>query len=566
MPTFWDFCFDSEDQGIDQGWWQGEFHQVRPIAVPASWNDQFEEGRDHLGPAWYRVTFDRPHGYEDQAAWLRFGSVNYLADVWLNGVHLGRHEGGHLPFEFEVTNHLQPEGNLLVARVDGRLAPDRVPPGDIPADPLDGFATTNYPNTSFDFFPYCGIQRPVYLYSTPLFAIADVSVVTKIEGSTGIVEIAAFFRRGSGQQARFHLSGHGADLIAGAAIQEDRAVTRINIPDALLWAPGAPNLYDLNIELLNAENVCDCYHLPIGIRTIEVDGNRLLLNRKPVKLLGFGRHEDFPIAGRGLFPPAIVKDYALMEWVGANSFRTTHYPYSEEMMDMADRLGFLVIDETPAVGLFFHPQGLERRLELCKQFTRELIERDRNHPSVILWSLANEPQSRRPAAKPFFRQLYDLAKSLDATRPVTLVSCFGLEEESFEFLDVVCMNRYYGWYTQPGRPDQGAALLAAEIEALHERFPKPLIFTEFGADTIPGQHAQPAEMFSEEYQSEFLELYIETLNRYDFVAGQHVWNLCDFKTSQAVHRMGGINYKGIFTRDRRPKMAAHKLRQIWKGE
>jgi beta-glucuronidase len=562
LPAFWDFRFDADDAGLQSDWMHG-FTGARPIAVPASWNEQFAEDRENLGPAWYQLTFDRPRGFEDQAVFLRFGSVNYLADAWLNGTHLGQHEGGHLPFEFDISERIQPEGNLLVVRVDGRLAPDRVPPGNIPFDPVDAFANVNYPNTSFDFFPYCGIHRPVYLYSTPHSAIRDIEVITNIDGTTGLVLIDIATRMSNGLTARFTITGHGSDLVANAPVEADAAQANIAVPAAALWAPGTPHLYTLIVELLDGEQFLDRYHLRIGIRTIKVEGDQLLLNGSPIHLVGFGRHEDFPLAGRGLFPPAIIKDYALMQWVGANSFRTTHYPYSEEMMDLADELGFLVIDETPAVGLFFQEEGLERRLELCRQYTRELIERDRNHPSVIMWSLANEPQSRRPAAKPFFHNLYELAKSLDSTRPVTVVSCFGVEEESFEFLDVVCMNRYFGWYTQSGQIKAGISMLAAELEALHERFPKPLIMTEFGADTIPGHHAQPPEMFSEEYQCQFLEEYIQALNRYPFVVGQHVWNLCDFKTGQAVHRMGSMNYKGVFTRDRRPKLAAHLLRQLW---
>jgi beta-glucuronidase len=565
LPAFWDFRFDPDDIGIDQDWSHG-FSNARPIAVPASWNEQFEEGRDDLGPAWYQVTFDRPRGFEDQTTHLRFGSVNYLADVWLNGIHLGQHEGGHLPFEFDASAALKPDGNLLVVRVDGRLAPDRVPPGNIPPDPLDTFPSQNYPNTSFDFFPYCGIHRPVYLYSTPPSAIGDISVTTDIQGTTGLVSVKVTALKSSGLTARFHLSGHGTKVVEQTPVHAETTEIQMEVPGASFWAPGSPHLYDLTVELIDGDQVQDRYHLRIGIRTVKIEGDQLLLNDKPIKLVGFGRHEDFPIIGRGLFPPAIIKDYALMKWVGANSFRTTHYPYSEEMMSLADELGFLVIDETPAVGLFFQSQGIERRLELCRQYTRELIERDRNHPCVIMWSLANEPQSRRAEAKPFFRNLYDLAKSLDTTRPVTVVSCYGVQEESFEFLDVVCMNRYFGWYSQSGQLELGAALLAAEIEAIHERFPKPFLMTEFGADTIPGHHAQPPEMFSEEYQRDFLELYINTLNRYPFVVGQHVWNLCDFKTGQAVQRMGAMNYKGVFTRDRRPKLAAHLLRRIWGGE
>ena len=337
----------------------------------------------------------------------------------------------------------------------------------------------------------------------------------------------------------------------------------LNVPDAAVWSPESPNLYDLTVELAQGGETFDRYNLPIGIRTIRVEGDALLLNGQPIYLKGFGRHEDFPVTGRGLVPAVIVKDYALMKWVGANSFRTTHYPYSDQMMDLADRLGFLVIDEIPAVGLFFAEEGLERRLSVCRQYVQELVARDKNHPSVIAWSVANEPHSRLPAAKPFFRNLYDLAKSLDATRLVTLVSQVGVGEESFEFCDILCLNRYYGWYTQSGQLDAGCLELEKELDAMYAKFKKPLILTEFGADTIPGYHAQPPEMFTEEYQAELLTRYIKLLRSKSFVAGEHVWNLCDFKTGQAVHRMGGMNLKGVFTRDRRPKLAAHRLRELW---
>jgi len=160
--------------------------------------------------------------------------------------------------------------------------------------------------------------------------------------------------------------------------------------------------------------------------------------------------------------------------------------------------------------------------------------------------------------------LYDLAKSLDATRPVTVVSNQGVKEESFEFLDVMCLNRYYGWYTHPGQIEVGAQALAQELDAMYAKFKKPLIFTEFGADTLPGWHAIESEMFTEEFQSETILRDIEVLRERPFVIGEHIWNMCDLKTAQGVRRVGGINYKGVFTRDRRPKMVAHKLRELWR--
>ncbi len=565
LSGFWDLRFDPEGQG-DQSGWAGGFAGGRPVAVPASWNDQFEDGRDFLGPAWYQTHFDLPWGWDAarKCIALRFGSVNYMAEVWLNGVRLGQHEGGHLPFEFDVTPHVRSEGNLLVVCVEGELAPDRVPPGNVPPDPQHMFVDQqdNWPPSSFDFFPFCGIHRPVLLYATAPDGISGLSITADLAGSEGQVHVQVKRAADDTVTARLTLKGHGADLAVETSVAA-KAEAVLTVPDAALWAPGSPYLYDLTVELARHGAAFDRYQLPVGIRTIKVEGDTLLLNGKPIYLKGFGRHEDFPITGRGLAPAVVVKDYALMEWVGANSFRTTHYPYSEQMMALADRLGFMVIDETPAVGLFFAQQGLERRLQLCRQYIQELIDRDMNHPSVILWSLANEPHSDHPAAKAFFRNLYDLTRSLDPSRPASLVSHKGVQEESFEFCDVLMLNRYYGWYSCSGRIEAGCARLSEELDAMYDKFRKPLILTEFGADTLAGHHAQPPEMFSEEYQADLLEQCIRVLRGKLYVVGEHVWNLCDFKTSQAVRRIGGMNLKGVFTRDRRPKLAAHRLRKLW---
>jgi beta-glucuronidase len=519
-----------------------------------------------LGPAWYQVQFDLPWGWREHQVFVRFGSVNYRAQVWLNGEPLGSHEGGHLPFAFEVTSQLREEDNLLVARVDGRLGRDTVPPGNLALEDTVS-ANTPYPATSFDFFPYCGIHRLVSLYAVPHGALTDVTVTTDIlGGDTGHLAVRLDYAAQEDVTARLTLSGQKTDVTHQVSGSDGVAQTSLIIPQAALWSPDAPNLYTLRVELLRRGEVFDRYSLPVGMRTVAVEGDALLLNGQPLRLKGFGRHEDFPVVGRGLVPGVIVKDYALMRWMGANSFRTSHYPYSEQMLDLADRLGFLVIDETPAVGLFFkNAQGLERRLELCRQQVGEMIARDKNHPSVIIWSIANEPKTDHPSAYDFFRELYDLAKSLDSTRPVTLARHARIEEQSFEFLDLVCLNLYYGWYSEYGQLEAGCQRLEAELDAVYHKFKKPILLTEFGADAIPGHHAQPPEMFSEEYQAEMLTRYIEVLDRKPYVVGHHVWNMCDFKTGQAIHRMGGMNYKGVFTRDRRPKLATHRLRELWQG-
>ena len=561
LSGFWDIRFDPEKEG-DNGGWQAGFSGGRPIAVPASWNDQFEDWRDYLGVAWYQTSFDLPWGWHDHRIMLRFASVNYMADVWLNGTKLGSHEGGHLPFEFDASAIVRPSGNRLIVRVEGELAYDRVPPGNLPSGGMFAFMRNN-PAANFDFFPFCGIQRPVVLCAVPRLGIEDVTVATTIRGADGHIAVNVASCAGGLPGCTITVSGHGANASTSGDLAGGAGTLSLVVPDAALWSPQSPSLYDLTVELRSGSTVVDRYSLQIGIRTIEVSGDSLLLNGRPILLKGFGRHEDFPVTGRGFMAPVIIKDYALLSWIGANSFRTTHYPYSEEMMQLADRLGFLVIDETPAVGLYFDESGLDRRLELCRQYTRDLIARDKNHASVIMWSLANEPSSNSPNAKAFFRNLHDLAKSLDRTRPTTVVNMMGVREEAFEFVDVVSLNRYYGWYVNGGSIEQAMANLSGEIDAIHAEYPKPVIMTEFGADCLAGSHAQPPEMFTEEYQADVIMRSLEVFSGKEYVAGYHVWNLCDFKTGQGVIRVGGMNLKGVFTRDRKPKLAAHRIRAAW---
>lgn len=558
LSGIWDFAVDPEDAGVDRGW-QHALDHSRPVAVPASWNDQFAEWRDYLGPAWYQTHFYIPSDWRERRIHLRFGSVNYHARAWLNGGLLGAHEGGHLPFEFDITELARPEGNRLVVRVDGRLGYETVPPGDLALG--DMLAPIRpHPNTNFDFFPYSGVHRPVLLYSTPIDHLQDVTVTTEVRGERGVVR-ARWDAGASDSHARIHLSGFESDISLDAA----RGEAEIEVHHAALWSPQVPNLYRLTIDLLSGDEPVDSYSLPVGIRSVRVESDALLLNGEPVTLRGFGRHEDFPVYGRGYAPPVIVKDFDLMRWVGANSFRTSHYPYAEQQLALADRLGFLVIDETPAVGLFFqNERDLEKRNTLCRSMLSAMIQRDKNHPSVIMWSLANEPLSDHPRAMDFFRELYLLAHELDDTRPVTLVRHMGALDDGIDYLDVTSLNLYFGWYQQVGRLENGFERLSQALDFAYERYRKPVLLTEFGADTIPGHHAQPPEMFSEEYQAELIAGYLKVLDEKPYVVGAHIWNLCDFKTGQALHRMSAMNYKGVFTRDRRPKLAAHRLREIWR--
>ncbi len=586
LSGFWDFVLDPDDVGQEQGWFSGLTGQpgnepVRCIAVPASWNEQFQDTRDYLGTAWYARQFFAPQGWKGQHIYVRVGSANYAAQVWVNGQHVGAHEGGHLPFDLNITDQVVWDGpNTIVIQVEGKLTPTRVPPGNTGGrDAISSFMS-GYPNTSFDFFPYTGLHRPVMLYALPPQHIADLTIITDLEGCDGLVHIRA-------QQNKDNLpglavlTGNGQTFSAPLTFADGVAQATLRVPTARLWSPADPHLYTLTITLQDGSQVVDRYTLDVGIRTVSVQDDQLLLNGQPIFLKGFGKHEDFPIHGRGLDLPVLVKDYALLKWVGANSYRTSHYPYSEEAMHMADRAGILIIDEIPAVGLSFADgeDHINTRLAQCRRQMQELVARDKNHPSVIMWSVANEPMAagmmRRltggggnddngdARGMAFFREMFDLTRSLDSTRPITLVGMMGSPTEWLSLSDVVCINRYWGWYTHCGQLDEGAEMLAQELDGLHEQLRKPIIVSEFGADTLAGTHSDPPEMWSEEYQVEFLRRYLDVAATRPFVVGMHVWNFADFKTGQGTRRAAGLNLKGIFTRERQPKMAAHLLRQRW---
>jgi beta-glucuronidase len=581
LSGFWQFKLDPEEAGEEQRWFDG-LQAPRTIAVPASWNELFQDTRDYLGTAWYAREFYAPHGWQGQRIYLRVGSANYAARVWVNGQFLGEHQGGHLPFAFDVTGQVAWDGpNTVAIEVEGKLTPTRVPPGNVTRGGMSSFMA-GYPNTSFDFFPYTGIQRPVLLYAVPQTHVEDVTVVTEIDGSDGVIQVHVA-QAGRLETGKLILTGESGEIEQALRFSDGVAESEIVVPHARLWCPGDPYLHKLTVLLLDDDEIVDRYALDVGIRTLYVQGHQILLNGEPIYLTGFGRHEDFPVNGRGLNVPLIVKDYSLLKWVGANSYRTSHYPYAEEQMMLADREGILVIDEIPAVGLMFGDgeENVEARLALCKQQIEELIARDKNHPSVIMWSVANEPfpadfmrrfaggggddETKDPNAvgTGFFRDLFAHTRSLDPTRLATVVGVMGGPVEWLDMGDVICINRYWGWYTQGGQIDAGAEMLAQELDALYAQTGKPIVITEFGADTIAGMHSDPPEMWSEEYQVEFLRRYLDVAAKRPFVAGLHVWNFADFKTGQSSRRAGSLNLKGVFTRDRRPKMAAHLLRERW---
>lgn len=580
LDGIWAFRLDN-GEGFTEKWYERPLQDAMTMAVPASYND-LKEGvdfREHYGWVFYQRSLSVPAFLREQRLVLRMGAVTHMAKIYLNGKLLCEHKGGFLPFEVQINESLAAEDNLLTIAVDNRIDHATLPVGsENGSGMLGSFMPSidskpmNHPN--FDFFNYCGITRPVKLYTTPKNYIEDVTVVSEISGTTAMLSYQ-IQTKGQGQ-VKIEVYDEDGKKVACAEGEEGV----LSIPKVNLWWPLHAYLY--RIKIFFGE---DIYELPYGVRTVKVDGNRFLINGKPFYFKGYGKHEDTYPAGRGLNTPMNVKDISLMKWQGANSFRTSHYPYSEEMMRLCDREGIVVIDETPAVGVHlnfggganfnkdgkkintFDPEeeGGIRTLSHHKDVLRDMIMRDKNHACVVMWSIANEADSAGKGAFDYFKPLFELARQTDPQhRPCTIVSMQmqNYEEDcTIQLSDVFCLNRYYGWYACGGDLPAAKQLLEKEL-AFWNSFGKPFMFTEYGADTVCGLHDTTPVMFTEEYQVAYYKMNHEVTDKMNGFIGEQVWNFADFATSQGIMRVQG-NKKGIFTRDRKPKLVAHYLRERW---
>lgn len=568
LDGIWDFQCDPGICGHTDRWYASGLPAPRPMPVPASYNEITTDldVYNHVGLAWYQRTVQPPTYGDDERLIVRFGAVTHHGRVWVNDTEVAYHEGGYLPFEADITDLVRPgEPFRLTVAVDNELRWDTIPCGFTYTDD----AGVKHRNYFFDFFSYAGIHRTVTLYTRPRHAVTDVTVTTALDGTvTWQVEAP-----GARDVSVRILDASGAEVARG-----DGATGEATIPDPTLWQPGAGYLYTLEVH---ADT--DVYPQPFGVRSVEIADAKLLINGRPFYFRGYGRHEDNIVRGKAHDNVMMVHDFEIMKWQGANSFRTSHYPYAEEVLDYADREGFVVIDETAAVGLnlkiwpgelggvpgmkTFSPDTITSATRATHaDHIRELIARDKNHPSVVIWSIANEPETDCPEARDYFAPLVDVARAADPTRPVGFVNvghATPQTETCADLFDLVMLNRYQGWYTETGNLPLAEKALREEVRAWVELCPgKPIIFTEYGPDTMIGLRDFQRRPWSEEFQDDMLAMFHRVFDDVDEIIGEQMWNFADFRTIPGILRVGG-NRKGMFTRDRLPKAAAYTVRTRW---
>ncbi|MDF9747846.1 glycoside hydrolase family 2 protein [Natrinema salsiterrestre] len=512
------------------------------VDLPASWGEEIPEFRHFEGWVWFARTFDRDEFDEDDRTFLRFGAINYKAEVWLNGERLGDHEGGYTPFSFEITNELQDGENVIVVRTDNSRYEDGIP------------------NESTDWYNFGGINRSVDLVSVPESHLRNFKVETSLTDDAVNVRIDAWLDGPeTGADGSVVLPELGvSEPLASDGDGRLSAEFTVDQDDVTLWSPESPQLYDIALTY-GEDAVAD----RVGLREIEVQGSDVLVNGEKVWLRGIALHEEAVGKGRALDTEDVQTRFQWINELGCNFARLAHYPHTEEMARTADEEGILLWEEVPAYwDVNFGDEDVQ---ELYRQQLRELIQRDWNRASVALWSIANETDHNDDTRNEVLPEMADYVRELDDTRLVT-AACFVdetddgivLQDPLEEHLDVVGVNEYYGWYY--GNAD--------DLEDLQEDTDgTPIVISETGGGAKWGNHGNEEDRWTEEFQAEIYRGQIEGASTNDQIAGMSPWILFDFRAPMRQNEyQRGYNRKGVVDQHGRKKQAFHVLRKFYESE
>jgi beta-glucuronidase len=515
-----------------------DFDKSDVLNVPGDWNSQKKELFFYEGPVWYKKSFSY-RKREHTRVFVYFGAANYFTRVYLNGQPWGEHEGGFTPFNFEITDKIREGDNFLVAEVNNARRRDGVP------------------SVNTDWWNYGGLTRDVMLIEVPESFIQDYFVQLARESSH---EISGWVQL-SGSMLTQQVTVEIPEAAIKQTVATDAAGrAEFRFPAKLeLWSPGHPKLYDVVLS-----SGSDKVHDAIGFRTIETRGTQILLNGNPIFLRGVALHEEAPLRGGRAFSLEDAK--TLLGWareLGCNFIRLTHYPHSENMTRLADRMGLMVWSEIPVYWdiEWENPATLQN----AENQLHDMIVRDHNRASVILWSLSNETPVK-PARLTFLRHLADAARQQDSTRLITSamnhVDEAGpeariLHDPLGEYLDVLGLNEYLGWYW--GRPED------ADSMQWKTAWNKPLIMSEFGAENPYGRHGGADERWTEEYQANLYQHQINMLKKIPSLAGLSPWVLMDFHSPRRLlpGTQDYYNRKGLLSNLGEHKQAFYVLQKYY---
>jgi beta-glucuronidase len=518
------------------------------LQVPGDWNHQKPEFLYYEGTVWYKKSFDFHPTNKATLYYLYFGAVNYRADVYLNGKKLGMHKGGFTPFDFEVpASLLKEKGNFLVVKVDNKRYADEVP------------------TLNTDWWNYGGITRDVKLVELPQSYIQDYVIQLKkpTAGKAPAVnpEVNGWIKlRNAVKGENITITIPGLSFKKQFIIAGDSTPVKFNLPKVQLWSPDHPMLYKVEIAA-GTDKVED----KIGFRTIEAYAKQVLLNGKPIFMRGICIHGEIPQEVRRAYGTEDAL-HLLNEAheLGCNMVRLAHYPHDEAMTRTADSLGIMVWSEIPVYWTINF--GSAEVLSKAKTQLREMITRDHNRASIIIWSVGNETPISQTRTD-FMHNLIRAAKGLDSTRMISaalevnyaaLNNVNVVDDPLGRFVDLVAFNEYLGWYG--GLPDQ------CRKTSWSTPYNKPLFISETGAEAKGGFHADSLTRFDEEFQEWYYKEQVAMLKRMpDNYVGIAPWVLNDFRSPKRNNPVyqEGWNRKGLYDDKGNKKKAFYILQNYY---
>ena len=541
LDGMWNFGIDQYDTCLRAKWFEEEyrdgdgralpvdfsFDTWERVNVPSCWNLQREKDFHYEGSVVYTRTFAYKSRGEKRA-FLKFEGVNYHAFVFINGRQAGAHKGGSTPFFIEVTDFLREENRIVVVADNTRRR-------------------ESVPCENTDWFNYGGIFRSVSLIRMPETFIRRFSIALRPDGCFDKLDV---------------LIGTDGSVNEGSAvleIEELGIAAEIKIADGAgrieiaarpeLWSPENPKLYNVRVRYLGGE-----LREKVGFREIRTDGTEILLNGSPIFLRGVCTHEESVENGRSLTEAEIRQNLSLAREMGCNFMRLAHYPHHELTARIADEMGMLLWEEIPVYWAIKF-SSKETYLDAENQLF-ELIGRDINRASVIIWSVGNENADTDERLS-FMSALAGKAKELDPARLVSAACLVDhtqlvIADRLAEFVDVIGINEYYGWY----EPDFSKLPRIFE----NSRPQKPVVITEFGADARCGSRGSADDMYTEDFQRSVYERQVAVLSEIKYVKGVCPWILYDFRCPRRLHCMqDGYNIKGLLSADKSRKKQAFSV-------
>lgn len=563
--------------------------------LPHSWNgigeyrlERSSGTANAQGVGWYRLRLDGARPAAGERVFLQFDGVGNVADIWVNGTHVGRHAGAFSRFRIDVTEALDRRGpNLIAVRADN-------------SRPEPGSTTEHVIPLLGDFFIHGGLYRPVSLIIVPDAHIdlldhggpgaygralsidadkAEVQVLTRLRNSADAIRALTLQAEVRDAEGRMVARARTPVRLAPGAAQAE--VQRLTVPDPRLWNGRTdPYLYSLIVTLRDRGRAIDRIIEPLGIRSFRMDPELgFFLNGSHLPLRGVSRHQDWLGKGWALTPEDHARDMALIEEMGANTLRFAHYQHAEDWFDLSDKAGMVVWAELPFVNKVAFDDSLAspELVANARQQMIELIRQNYNHPSVVTWGIGNEVDidlafgrlGPKADALPLLRELHALAKAEDPDRPTVIADCCedtpGDKVPDLPVLagasDLMGYNRYFGWYY--GKVGD----LGPHMDALHAKQPAiPISVSEYGAGGAVSQHSDNPEggpintsgrPHPEEFQSWWHEQSWPQLTARRYLWANWIWNMFDFSSN--IRQEGDatdINDKGLVTFDRKVRKDA----------